>query len=314
VSADRPDSLPPFRTVAIVGLGVMGGSLARALRAAPERPHVVGFSRDRADRTHALDSGAIDEAPDELERVVAEAELVVYAVPLRAILELQTRHVSVWRPDAVVSDLSSLKVPVTVQARALGIEGRYVSAHPMAGGEGSGFAGSRDGVFRDAAVWLSGGDAPVDVRTRVERFWTGVGARPAWIEPEVHDARMAHVSHLPQLLANALARHLERHGLARSELGPGGRDMTRLAGSSPSMWRDLLEHGAAELAPALREIGADLESLAGQLEAHDVEAVTRLMERTRAWSGRATGTPPAALPGASRGHAEGATPDREGSS
>jgi prephenate dehydrogenase len=112
------------------------------------------------------------------------------------------------------------------------------------------------------------------------------------MEPEAHDLRMVRASHLPQLLANVLASHLESGGLARDELGSGGRDMTRLAGSSPRMWKDLLEHSAPLLAPALREIGADLDALATLLEAHDVEGVARVMERTRAWavSGAGAGT------------------------
>jgi prephenate dehydrogenase len=95
---------------------------------------------------------------------------------------------------------------------------------------------------------------------------------------------MARASHLPQLLANVLARHLEEHGLGRADLGSGGRDMTRLAGSSPAVWGDLLQHSAPVLAPALREVAADLDALAVLLEARDLEGVARLMLRTRAWT------------------------------
>lgn len=284
----------PFQSVAIIGLGVMGGSLARALKGAPTPPRIIGYSTNERDREEALARGAVDETPSDSESAAASAELVVYAVPLSAILDLQTRHQSVWKPDAVVSDLSSLKVPVTTQARALGVESRWVSAHPMAGAERSGFSASRDGLFRDAVVWLSAPDAPADVCARVERFWRALGARPAWTDPATHDERMVRASHLPQLLANALARDLEQHGIARAELGSGGHDMTRLAASSPSMWRDLLEHSARDVAPALREVAAELERLADLLEARDLDAVSALMTRTRAWTSQPEGGGPEA--------------------
>jgi prephenate dehydrogenase len=292
-----PTRTPPFASVAIIGLGLMGGSLARALRRAPNPPRIVGFSPDPAEVDEALRSGVLDAAVDDAESAAAAGELVVYAAPLSAILDLQTRHHSVWLPGAVASDLSSLKVPVASQARALGIEARWVGAHPMVGGERSGFAASRDALFREAAVWLSSAGAPAAVCARVERFWAALGARPAWIDASAHDARMVHASHLPQVVANLLARHLENHGVARAELGPGGRDMTRLAASSPRVWRDLLEHSAPDLAIALRELGAELEALVELLDARDVGPVAELMRRTRSWasaSERATpggGTP-----------------------
>ena len=279
-----------FRHVSIIGLGVMGGSLARALRALPDPPHVTGFSPHHAERDLAVASGALDEAVERAELAAACADLVVYALPLAAILDLQARHQSVWRPGAVVSDLSSLKLPVAGQARALGFGARCVSAHPMVGGEGSGFGASRDGLFEGATVWLStAGEIGLDTKTRVERFWSLLGARPTWVDAATHDAHMVRVSHLPQMLANALALHLESHGLTRSELGSGGRDMTRLAGSSPTMWRDLLEHSAPELANALREMGTHMDAIAALLDAHDLDGVVRLMRHTQSWSEQGKG-------------------------
>jgi prephenate dehydrogenase len=272
--------------VAVIGLGVMGGSLARALRGVSSPPRIIGFTANERDRAEAVAGGMLDDAPEDAESAAAAADLVVYAVPLSVILDLQTRHQSVWRPEAVVSDVSSLKVPVTAQARALGIESRYVSAHPMVGAERSGFPASREHLYQDAVVWLSAVDAPGDVRSRVERLWLALGARPAWTDPAAHDARMVDASHVPQLLSNALATYLERRDLARSDLGSGGRDMTRLSASSPSMWRDLLQQSAHDLAPALREIGAELDALAGLLDARDFDALDALMSRTRAWASR----------------------------
>jgi prephenate dehydrogenase len=120
-------------------------------------------------------------------------------------------------------------------------------------------------------------------RSRVERFWAALGARSAWIDPDAHDRLMVHASHLPQLVSNLLADALAGAGIAPGELGPGGRDMTRLAGSSPEIWRDLLTSSAPELSSALRELAAALNDAAGSLERMDMSALVDLMTRTRAW-------------------------------
>ena len=271
---------PPFAEVAVIGLGLMGGSLARALRALAAPPAVVGFSpSDRA-------AGALDRAAGSASDAAGAADLVVYATPLGALLELLDEHKDVWRPGAVITDLAGLKAPVAARARELGLERRYVGAHPMAGGEGSGFEASHADLFRGAPVWLAG-DGVVEpaIRGRVERFWTSLGAITAWTDPVGHDLRMIRASHLPQLVSNALARVLEEGGLTPADLGPGGRDMTRLARSSPSMWRDLLEPSAPFIAEALREMATVLAALASRLEAEDVEGVASVMERTRRWAG-----------------------------
>jgi prephenate dehydrogenase len=281
---DRPD-VRPFASVALIGLGLMGGSLARALRELPARPEIIGFSPESAERGAALAARVLDRATESADEAAGSAELVIYAVPLSATLALLDRHARMWRSDAAVSDVCSLKSPITARARALGVGSRYVGAHPMTGGEASGFAASRSGLYRDAPVWLTAEGAQATVRARVERFWRALGAHPAWIEPNAHDRQMVRASHLPQVVANVLADTMRSAGLRPADIGPGGRDMTRLAGSSPEMWRDLLETSAPQLAPALKAMSDALAAAAGSLEAGDLDPLVRLMERTRAWKG-----------------------------
>jgi prephenate dehydrogenase len=283
-STERSEGeLPPYHSVAVIGLGLMGGSLARALRALANAPEVIGYSPVEAERVAALAAGAVSRVAERADDAAAGAELVVYAAPLSATLDLMQRHRSVWRSDAVVSDLCSLKAAPGTQARVLGIESRYVGAHPMTGSESSGFAASRSGLYREAVVWLSASEAARGERARAERFWELLGARPRWIDPETHDRLMVRASHLPQLLSNLLADALSQAGLGPGDVGPGGRDMTRLAGSSPALWRDLLASSAPELAKVLRELGASVEDAASALERGDLDALERLMERTRSW-------------------------------
>jgi prephenate dehydrogenase len=272
-----------FRRVSIVGLGTMGGSLARALRALPKPPAIVAHALSEEDLQQALSSGTIDRATATSDDAVAVAELVVYAVPIGAALELIARHAQVLQPTALVMDLSSLQSPMAEKAAELGLSERVVGAHPMAGAEGSGFAVSRAGMYGGAKVWLSGGADNDDFRARFSSFWEALDANPEWTDAAAHDDRMVRVSHLPQLLANVLARSLDDAGYKPADLGPGGTDMTRLAGSSPDMWRNLIARAAPRLGPALREVSVGLDSVAALLEAGDADGVAHLMARTRKW-------------------------------
>ena len=284
LAAGRHDSTDPApRTVAVVGLGLIGGSLVRALTRLPAPPRVLGASPDARDRKGAeRQPGAVVVA--DAADVVGDADVVVYAAPMRVILELLPAHASRFRADALVTDVAGLKRPVLDAARRAGLAGRFVGSHPMAGGEGAGFDGGRPDLFQDAQVWLCG-DAPLDPSraARLEAFWRALGARPEWADPELHDRLMVRVSHLPQLVSNALALALESAGVAPADLGPGGRDMTRLAASVSGVWADLLEHTALDAAKLLRELGSQVGELAEHLEAADVRAITELMDRTRGW-------------------------------
>lgn len=269
--------------VGIVGLGLMGGSLARALAALPGRPRILASSLEPDDLESARAEGVVDAVAD-ADVVAAGADLVVYATPLGATLELLEAHRALWASDAVVTDLVSLKTPVLTRARELGIIERYVGSHPVTGGEGEGFPASREGLYDGAVVWLVRDEPSAGARSAVDGLWKALGAEPRWIDAAEHDRRMVRASHLPQILANALAAALGEAGVRREELGPGGRDMTRLAGSSPRMWEGLFEHSGTDLASAVRELLSGLESVARSLEAGEVDDVVRLMERTRRWT------------------------------
>lgn len=269
--------------VGVVGLGLMGGSLARALKASADPPRILGADSAESRLADALEAGAVDVAEPDAARVVATADVVVYATPLDTTLDLLARHRSLWRPDALVMDLVSLKLPVLNVVTALNAGSQWIGAHPMAGGERSGFVASRADLFQGATVWLSATDEPHPMAGRASSLWTSLGATCRWIDAAVHDRRMLVASHLPQVAANALAALVAEAGLSRSDLGPGGRDMTRLAGSSPSLWRGLLEASGPELAPLVRELASRLDTLSRDLETGDLEALESLMGRTRRW-------------------------------
>ena len=274
----------PFSRVGIVGLGLMGGSLARSLKALPDPPMIRGLTLLDEERDGAMREGVIDEGPIDPRNFFPGLDLVVYGTPLRATLELLDHHRPLLDPSTVITDLASLKAPVLERARALGLEGRYVGSHPMAGSEASGFMASRQGLYEGRRIWLVAEKAALALVGRIKGLWKSVGGECVVTDPWDHDRQMAWVSHLPQVASTALARVLARAGFARDQLGPGGMDMTRLAASNPSMWGDLLRHAPDTLGEALAKTGAAIETMRKLIEEGRMDEVEELMRDTGAWS------------------------------
>jgi len=289
-----------FQAVCIVGLGLMGGSLARALKELPHPPHVRGITSRRRDLEAALAAGVVDhgirtdgggEAEDEVaipgldEETFADRDLVVYATPLAATLALLGRHADLIPSGALVTDLASLKAPVLEQVRELGLADRYVGSHPMVGGTGSGFGFSRAELYRGGRVWLVPGSR--DQRGPTERlgaFWAALGAVPRETTADDHDRTMVWVSHLPQRTSNALSLALKKAGHPRSHLGSGGRDMTRLGASGAEMWTEILEHAPESLLDgALEGMVTALEDVRVRIREEDWDGLRALMNESRDW-------------------------------
>ena len=314
-----PASLPAgCRSVVVVGLGVMGGSVAKALRRrAPETP-VYGIDPDEDARALAAGDGV--RLADGLAECAMPGTVVVFAAPLDATEAMVESEAPLWSRAALVTDMASLKVPVAAAARR-GAEragegakpGRngavdrvFVGAHPMCGSEQSGYAASRAELFDGAPVWLCSGasvphastsparasaglpDVPSEPGARsaldsAAAFWRLLGADPRPISAEAHDRTMSWVSHLPQLAAWALAGTLEDAGFAPSDLGPGGAEATRLAGSGPEVWGPLLNAAAKEDAAALAALEARVAGLRRMLEAGDRKALRDAILAGRRW-------------------------------
>lgn len=262
----------------------MGGSLARALSALEDAPRVVGWSPVGSERDAAANAGAVSSTPAEWREAVSGADLVVLAAPLAACCELLDGLSAATSPETTLSDVASLKAPVQRAAAEAGLLDRWVGSHPMAGTEESGFGASRGDLYDGARVWTVADPSAAARVPSVHALWRSVGARPQEIDAREHDRLMALASHLPQLVSNALASVLADSDIGPDDLGPGGSDMTRLAGSSPSIWRDLLEHAAPELAGGLDELAETSRRIANMLRCGDLDAIERLMNGTRGWS------------------------------
>jgi len=270
-----------FRRVAILGTGLIGGSFALALRKYSPDSVVNGWDKGHVLR-HALERGAINEGFSDLSQAVAGADLIYMALPVGHTIELLPEVAKIASPEALVTDASSTKRAVCAAAdESFSANGAYyLGGHPMAGKEISGIAAADAELFRGSKYALVRKSTAENVGeprdARVTKFLALVaklGAEPVWLDAEAHDRAAAIVSHLPQLLAVALAGvvrdQTDETGLPVTLAGRGLRDALRLAGSPYSVWRDIiltnsdnLERVLDQMIQALEQVRSDLRTRA----------------------------------------------------
>jgi prephenate dehydrogenase len=263
------------RTLAIVGLGLMGGSLARAVKEGGLPWRVRASSRSPESRRLALESGAVDEAFPAAAEAVAGAALVVVALPVLAVGPALAEIAPRLAPGAVVTDVGSTKLALVRAAeRALPAGVAFVGGHPIAGTEDSGFAASFAGLYRGARCLLTPGatSTPAAV-AEVRALWEAVGMRVELMDAATHDRILAVISHLPHVVAYALvnaAAQADREipGLL-SYTGGGFRDFTRIAASNAAMWRDICLDNRAEILAALDRFLAEARRLRTMIDSGD---------------------------------------------
>lgn len=266
--------------VAVFGLGLIGGSLARDL--AEAGVDVAGYDRDPAVSAAALEAGVLSRSlagPAD----IGDSDVVVLAVPVRAALELLRVVGPAAHAAELITDVGSTKRSIVARSAELGLADRFVGGHPMAGHQDAGWNASRRGLFRGARIYLTPTDATAPAALDgAETLWRRVGAFPEHIDATIHDSRVARTSHLPQVLSTLLARLLAADAVP-TDLAPGGRDMTRLAASDPDLWTDIALDNADELLNAMAALGAELAALRGAIARGDAAATRRIFVEARDW-------------------------------
>jgi prephenate dehydrogenase len=274
----------PWRgNVGIIGLGLMGGSLARELAACGV--HVYGYDGDTATVRSATEAGVLHAALDGGLEGLADVDLLVLAVPVDRAGGAIAAALPQLRGDCVITDLGSTKTSIQEEVEKLGVADRFVGSHPLAGGHRSGW----DASHRDLYAWSRVFLCPTprtrpDALERVRALWELVGALPEVIDAAEHDRRVAWTSHLPQVAATALALALDAAGLPRRELGPGGRDTTRLAASSPEMWTAICLDNAALVEAALAGFEAQIVGVRSAIAARDAGALREMFTEAQRWA------------------------------
>ena len=271
---------PPFPSVAIVGLGLIGGSVALGVRERWPESRVFGVDTE-AVLAHALGAGAVERGFDSI-AALPETSLVVLAAPVRQNIEL----LSHLKSPAIATDVSGTKREIVAAARALSPGITFIGGHPLGGGERGGFAFARPDLFAGRPwIFTPDGSEDADAVARLSQLVSGLGAKPSLLTAEEHDRLMAYVSHLPQLAASALMETVGAvvgsEGLRMA--GRGLIDTTRLASSPADVWRDICLTNADTVGDALDCLIARLTQLRGDLRRGEtIDAVFSAAAKWRA--------------------------------
>jgi prephenate dehydrogenase len=277
-----------IRRLAVIGVGLIGGSLARALRVAGCVGEVVGCGRSAANLERALELGVIDRWSRDPAQAVAGADLVFVAVPLGTMGQVFGAIRDALAPDAVVTDGGSVKGSVVLDARAAfgQVPPRLVPGHPIAGTERSGVDASFPELYQGRRVILTPlAETDPGAVERVIAMWEACGADVTLMEVAHHDEVLAATSHLPHMLAfglvDALARMRENDEIFRYAAG-GFRDFTRIASSDPVMWRDICIANREPLGAMLERFGDEMKDLADTIRAGDAGHLLEIFARAKA--------------------------------
>ena len=276
-----------FDKVSIVGVGLLGGSLGRALRERKLAARVIGCVRRRESIAECRRSRAVDVATLDFADGVADAGLVVLCTPIAQMLPLFKQLLPHLKHGAIVTDVGSVKGSVVRELESLAAKAgvHFVGSHPMAGSEKTGVLASRSDLY-DGAVCIVTPTKHTNhlAAFTVEKLWKSVGARVLRLAPDAHDKLVARTSHLPHLLAASLVNHvLGRNGSAGTgELcATGFRDTTRIASGSPEMWRDIVIANRGNLAKDLEQFIGELRSLQKVIRAGDDKKLAAFFDQAK---------------------------------
>ncbi|MGS1006651.1 prephenate dehydrogenase [Achromobacter anxifer] len=281
--SDQGAAGPLIPVLAVVGVGLIGGSFAAALRRAGQVGRVLGVGRNAQSLARAVELGLIDEAAS-AEEAAARADLIVLATPVGGLADALSRMRAHLRPGTVLTDAGSTKVEVVAAARAaLGDRiAQFVPGHPIAGAERTGPEAADVDLYRKRTVILTplaeNGESALDL---VRRAWQACGADVIDMDADAHDRVLASVSHLPHLLSAVYMEQVAEAADAATRLalaGSGFRDFTRIAAGSPEMWRDIFLSNRDAMLAELADVRAVLDRAERAIADGDGAALLTLLD------------------------------------
>ena len=270
--------------ISILGLGLMGASLAMALRKRGYAGCLTAYARKAEVRDEALKRGIVDVAHDDPDAAVREASLVVLCAPIRACADLAAEIAPILKPEALVTDVGSTKGWICRQMAGVLPPGVFVGSHPIAGSEKQGLEAASADLYAGALPVVTAHlDVTEEAARRVADLWSSAGSRVCRMEPEDHDRLLARTSHLPHVAAAALANAIGRDCAEQVGMfcGTGFYDSTRVASGSIEMWNDILATNAQAVAEELRAFKTEVEQVYDHLHAGRFSDVAQFLERAR---------------------------------
>ncbi|MFT6072104.1 MAG: cyclohexadieny/prephenate dehydrogenase [Alphaproteobacteria bacterium] len=280
-----------INTIAIIGLGLLGGSIGRAIKEYIPHLHIIGYDNHKASIDRALDIGFIDQAADTLQNAVTQADLVMIAAPLGVFADIAQNIIPNMKQGAILTDTGSVKEAVinaVMPFLSLNPHIHFVPAHPIAGTEKSGVDSGFAALFQNRMLVITPLPNTHQVAIdHVQNFWQSIGCqKPQLMTPKHHDLVFAIVSHIPHLIAYNIvgtANHLEQ--VSEQEVvryaASGFRDFTRLASSDPTIWRDVFLNNREAVLEMLGRFTEDLVNLQRAIRYGDGDALFNLFSETR---------------------------------
>ncbi|XZE46430.1 prephenate dehydrogenase [Pirellulaceae bacterium SH467] len=270
-----------WQRVCIIGVGLLGGSIGLALKRKRLAKQVVGVGRSISRLDTALQRGAIDVATDDILAGARDADLIIACTPVQSIVDSLAVAASVAQSNAILTDVGSTKQSIIRGAVGRLPASQYIGSHPIAGGHHSGVEHAVGTLLDGALVVITPTDiTPKDLTDRMTRFWESMGSRTCILTPQEHDEALAISSHLPHMVASALAGTTPSHML--QFVGKGWMDSTRIAASNPQLWRQILEENHAPALQALKNFATICQTWIEALEQGDFDRVESLLEAGKA--------------------------------
>lgn len=276
-----------FGKVCIVGVGLIGGSLARVIKASAAADEIVGYGRTLEHLQQAVDLGVIDRAATDLHEAVRNSDLVILALPVGAMKEVLYQIAGDLDERCVITDVGSTKSQVIHDARESlkQLFPQFVPGHPIAGTERSGVEASFAALFENHYTILTPTDETRNTATnKVKNLWQLANAQVVEMGAQAHDEVLAGCSHVPHVLAYALVDALVRSDRYKEvfKYAAGGfRDFTRIASSDPAMWRDICLTNSKPISDLLRQYQTDLGTLINAIEAGNGRALEEIFQRAK---------------------------------
>lgn len=274
-----------IKSVAIMGMGLMGGSLGLALRERCPGITVRGYARRGEARDQALSGGFVDAVFGNAAQAVADADLVVLCTPVLSMPQMMYDIREALAPDCLVTDVGSTKQWLDTQMQGVLAEraATFIGSHPMAGSEKVGMDAARSDLYQDACVIVTPTqDACLEKAHQVKAFWELVGGVVTLMPPQEHDAVIARTSHLPHMLAALLVQTVARDARSVGDYcGPGFRDTTRIAAGSEAVWHDIVKSNAGAILTELTIFKDSVNHLCDLIRAGDFESIRKMLANSR---------------------------------
>ena len=276
-----------FQKITIIGVGLLGGSIGLAARRRRLAREIAGFVRRPASLKDCEKTGAVDYATTDLLAAVSNADLVILCTPLSQMRPRVAEMLPALKRGAIVTDVGSVKTSVVRELESLIQKSgaHFVGSHPMAGAEKTGVGAARENLFENAVcVVTPAKKSNVAAVRKVEAFWKSLGARTLRLAPEQHDALVSRSSHLPHIVAAALANLVlapSRPEFQSTLCANGFRDTTRIASGSPEMWRDIALANRKNLSQSVDAFISELQTFQRGLKTSDAKAISKFLETAK---------------------------------